>query len=58
MKKVEITKKLIEKVCCCCFEKGQKPVKDCRMCKGTGEVEDSIYFHTAKGICFDGDTVK
>jgi len=58
MKKVIIKKKLITKVCCCCFVRGQKPLKSCKQCNGTGRVEDSIYYHIANGMCFDGDTVK
>jgi DnaJ-class molecular chaperone len=56
--KVEIYKKLIEKVCCCCFQTGEVAKKNCTHCKGTGIVEDSIYYHIVKGICIDGDTVK
>lgn len=58
MKKVTIRKKLIEKECCCCVVPPAKPNKTCKRCKGTGIIEDSIYFHISKDICFDGDTVK
>ena len=58
MKRVEIKKKLIKKVCCCCYKPGESPRKDCPRCNGTGEIEDSIYYHTVNGVCWDGDTIK
>jgi hypothetical protein len=59
--KTTVIKKQIMKRCGCTHRLPNKKVianSTCKSCNGTGELEDSIYFHTVNGICVDGDTVK
>ena len=61
MSKVSIEKKEIMKRCGCTHELPNKTVvanTNCRSCSGTGQIEDSVYYHTVNGICIDGDTIK
>ena len=61
---IEIVEKHNAKPCMCThkLEGGvhfkKEPDKNCTSCFGSGVIEDNIYFHTANGICFDGDTIK
>jgi hypothetical protein len=58
---MEIKKKLITKDCGCTHQLPNKKIEanpDCNSCQGTGKLEDSIYYHIANGMCFDGDTIK
>jgi len=56
-----VIKKQINKRCGCTHKLPNKRVianPNCKSCNGTGELEDSIYFHIINGICLEGDTVK
>lgn len=54
------SKKLIEKDCGCTHELNQPKQlakKDCKSCKGTGKLEDSMYYiiDNKNKIAFDSD---
>ena len=60
-KEIEIIKKKITKRCGCTHKLPNETVAcnpNCKSCDGTGELEDSIYFHIVNGIAIEGDTVK
>jgi hypothetical protein len=59
--KISVEKKQIMKRCGCTHKLPDETIAanpNCKSCGGTGELEDSIYYHTVNGICFDGDTIK